>query len=352
MNRSRKTFKGVSRQVSALALAGMMSFGSLGLGTAWATDIDATKTSSGSTPAYLSITNEVAKELGMGLTVSIPNEMNLTYDSDASEFKTSAKVSAKGILGVDEKLKITTDTSVNYKNEDKESVTAAGTIKFGTSGVETYTADQAYESLSTLDERDISATVPKANIKYKGTYKANINFNIEVAQIEYFKYTENDDGTLKVTGLTDDGEAKIKADNGKLVIPQTIHDKTVTAVDSAGMFMGVDVSDIKFADSIKTIGNNTLSETRLSSIHLPENLETLGSMQSMGKWSVTEINIPASLTTQLNNNGKNSNFYIMNKLTTINYGGTQEQWTALNFVKPDSNTNTITVHCTDGDITL
>lgn len=350
MNRSRKTFKGVSRQISALALAGLMSFGSLG--TVYATDIDATKTSSGSTPAYLSITNEVAQELGMGLTVSIPNEMNLTYDSDASEFKTSAKVSAKGILGVDEKLKITTDTSVNYKNEDKESVTAAGTVAFGTSGTETYTADQAYESLSTLDERDISATVPKANIKYKGTYKANINFNIEVAQIEYFKYTENDDGTLKITGLTDDGKSKIKADNGKLVIPQTIHDKTVTAVDSAGMLMGIDVNDITFADSIKTIGDDTLNDTYLKSIHLPENLETLGSIQSMSHWPVTEINIPASLTTQLNNNGKNSNFYIMNKLTTINYGGTQEQWAALNFVKPDNNTNTITVHCTDGDITL
>lgn len=101
MNRSRKTFKGVSRQVSALALAGLMSFGSLGLGTVWATDIDVTNTSSGTTPAYLSITNEVAQELGMGLTVSIPNEMNLIYDSNTSEFKTSAKVSAKGILGVD-----------------------------------------------------------------------------------------------------------------------------------------------------------------------------------------------------------------------------------------------------------
>lgn len=350
MNRSRKTFKGVSRQISALALAGLMSFGSLG--TVYATDIDATKTSSGSTPAYLSITNEVAQELGMGLTVSIPNEMNLTYDSDASEFKTSAKVSAKGILGVDEKLKITTDTSVNYKNEDKESVTAAGTVAFGTSGTETYTADQAYESLSTLDERDISATVPKANIKYKGTYKANINFNIEVAQIEYFKYTENDDGTLKITGLTDDGKSKIKADNGKLVIPQTIHDKTVTAVDSAGMLMGISINDITFADSIKTIGNDTLNDTYLESIHLPENLETLGSIKSMSHWPVTEINIPASLTTQLNDNGENSNFYIMNKLTTINYGGTQAQWAALNFVKPDNNTNTITVHCTDGDITL
>ena len=92
MNRSRKTFKGVSRQVSALALAGMISFGSLG--SVYATDIDATNTSSGTTPAYLSITNEVAQELGMGLTVSIPNEMNLIYDSNTSEFKTSAKVSA------------------------------------------------------------------------------------------------------------------------------------------------------------------------------------------------------------------------------------------------------------------
>ena len=361
MNRSRKTFKGVSRQVSALALAGMMSFGSLGLGSVWATDIDATKTSSGSTPAYLSITNEVAKELGMGLTVSIPNEMNLIYDSDASEFKTSAKVSAKGILGVDEKLKITTDTSVNYKNEDKESVTAAGTIKFGTSGVETYTADQAYESLTTLDERDISATVPKANIKYKGTYKANINFNIEVAQIEYFKYTENDDGTLTITDLTDDGEAKFN--NTLMTYPSTLKGKTVTKISASalGMVTNGYYDNTSFPDTITEIGGAVFNETNVKAdengeFSLPSNLIKLGSIQGVYGSSVTTLNIPASLTTLPNSikivSGKYSGICAFSGLTTINYGGTQEQWTALNFTKPDDYNKTITVHCTDGDITL
>ena len=357
MNRSRKTFKGVSRQVSALALAGMMSFGSLGLGTAWATDIDATKTSSGSTPAYLSITNEVAKELGMGLTVSIPNEMNLIYDSDASEFKTSAKVSAKGILGVDEKLKITTDTSVNYKNEDKESVTAAGTIKFGTSGVETYTADQAYESLTTLDERDISATVPKANIKYKGTYKANINFNIEVAQIEYFKYTENDDGTLKIKGLTDDGKSKFR--NEVLVVPSTLKGKTVTklSIDNTFSNNGYKIDNSSIPDTITELSGGTLSNVDIvpddnGEFKFPSNLKTLNRISNGGNLaSLTTISLPASLQSLSDVNGSiftNS----FTSLTTINYGGTQEQWTALNFTKPSTNHNTITVHCSDGDITL
>lgn len=360
MNRSRKTFKGVTRQMSALALAGMMSFGSLGLGTAYATDIDATKTSSGTTPAYLSITNEVAQELGMGLTVSIPNEMNLTYDSDASEFKTSAKVSAKGILGVDEKLKITTDTSVTYKNEDKDSVTAAGTITFGTSGVETYTADQAYESLSTLDERDISATVPKANIKYKGTYKANINFNIEVAQIEYFKYTENDDGTIKIIDLTSDGIAKFN--NTLMVFPSTLKGKTVTKISAGalGMLTHGYYDNTSFPDTITEIGDGVFTETTIKAdengeFRLPSNLITLGYFSSTfsNASSIKTLSIPASLTTQLNNNAnENVNFGRLNNLTTINYGGTQEQWAALNFAKPDNNTNTITVHCTDGDITL
>lgn len=363
MNRSRKTFKGVSRQVSALALAGMMSFGSLGLGSVYATDIDATKTSSGSTPAYLSITNEVAKELGMGLTVSIPNEINLIYDSDASEFKTSAKVSAKGILGVDEKLKITTDTSVNYKNEDKESVTAAGTIKFGTSGVETYTADQAYESLTTLDERDISATVPKANIKYKGTYKANINFNIEVAQIEYFKYTENDDGTLTITDLTSDGIDKFN--NTLMTYPSTLKGKTVTKISAGAPLMMTHgyYDSTSFPDTITEIGNGVFTEASVKAdengeFKFPSNLVTLGSFQGIYAKDnmVTTLNIPASLTTLPNSTKivscKYSGICAFSGLTTINYGGTQEQWTALNFTKPDDYNKTITVHCTDGDITL
>lgn len=355
MNRSRKTFKGVSRQVSALALAGMMSFGSLG--SVYATDIDATNTSSGTTPAYLSITNEVAQELGMGLTVSIPNEMNLIYDSNTSEFKTSAKVSAKGILGVNEKLKITTDTSVNYKNEDRESVTAAGTIQFGTNGVETYTADQAYESLSTLDERDISATVPKTNIKYKGTYKANINFNIEVAQIEYFKYTENDDGTLKITGLTDDGKSKFR--DSTLVVPSTLKGKTVTKlrIDNfmSNNFYNIDNNSIP--DTITELSGDTLSNVNIipdknGEFKFPSNLKTLSRINNGGNLAaLTTISLPVSLQSL---SDVNTSIFCnsFTSLTTINYGGTQEQWAALNFTKPSTNHNTITVHCTDGDITL
>lgn len=358
MNRSRKTFKGVSRQVSALALAGLMSFGSLG--SVYATDIDATNTSSGTTPAYLSITNEVAQELGMGLTVSIPNEMNLTYNSDTSEFKTSARVSAKGILGVDEKLKITTDTSVNYKNEDRESVTAAGTIQFGTNGVETYTADQAYESLTTLDERDISATVPKANIKYKGTYKANINFNIEVAQIEYFKYTENDDGTLTITDLTDDGIDKFN--NTLMVFPSTLKGKTVTKISAPalGMVTHGYYDNTSFPDTITEIGEGVFTEATIRAdengeFRLPSNLVKLGGFSGIHS-AVNTLNIPVSLTTLPKSVGSQGTHYsgicAFKGLTTINYGGTQEQWAAFNFTKPADYTKTITVHCTDGDITL
>lgn len=347
MNRSRKTFKGVSRQVSALALAGMMSFGSLGLGSVYATDIDATKTSSGSTPAYLSITNEVAQELGMGLTVSIPNEMNLTYDSDASEFKTSAKVSAKGILGVDEKLKITTDTSVNYKNEDKESVTAAGTIKFGTSGVETYTADQAYESLSILDERDISATVPKANIKYKGTYKANINFNIEVSQIEYFNGWDTTDfgGGIELGALTEEGLAKLTADNGVLTIPETFRNKSVVSITTRAYTnsgTGTPIKELIIPSSVKNIGANAFSECN--------EIQTVTIQSVDMKFNYRVQHSPDGGQVIIDNGGNGG--LESTALTTINYAGTQEQWTAKKFKKASSQTQTITVHCTDGDITL
>lgn len=347
MNRSRKTFKGVSRQVSALALAGLMSFGSLGLGSVYATDIDATNTSSGTTPAYLSITNEVAQELGMGLTVSIPNEMNLIYDSNTSEFKTSAKVSAKGILGVDEKLKITTDTSVNYKNEDRESVTAAGTIQFGTNGVETYTADQAYESLTTLDERDISATVPKTNIRYKGTYKANINFNIEVAQIEYFNGWDTTDfgGGIELSALTEEGLAKLTADNGVLTIPEKFRNKAVVEIEKEAYTnsgVGTPIKELIIPSSVKNIGAHAFSGCN--------EIQTVTIQSVDMKFDYRVQHSPDGGQVIIDNGGNGG--LESTALTTINYAGTQEQWTAKKFKKASSQTQTITVHCTDGDITL
>ena len=347
MNRSRKTFKGASRQISALALAGMMSFGSLGLGSVYATDIDATNTSSGTTPAYLSITNEVAQELGMGLTVSIPNEMNLIYDSNTSEFKTSAKVSAKGILGVDEKLKITTDTSVNYKNEDRESVIAAGTIQFGTNGVETYTADQAYESLTTLDERDISATVPKASIKYKGTYKANINFNIEVAQIEYFNGWDTTDfgGGIELSALTKEGLAKLTADNGVLTIPEKFRNKAVVEIEKEAYTnsgTGTPIKELIIPSSVKNIGAHAFSDCN--------EIQTVTINSVDMKFDYRVQHSPDGGQVIIDNGGNGG--LESTALTTINYAGTQEQWTAKKFKKASSQTQTITVHCTDGDITL
>lgn len=372
MNRSRKTFKGVSRQISALALAGLISFGSLGLGSVYATDIDATNTSSGTTPAYLSITNEVAQELGMGLTVSIPNEMNLIYDSNTSEFKTSAKVSAKGILGVDEKLKITTDTSVNYKNEDRESVTAAGTIQFGTNGVETYTADQAYESLSTLDERDISATVPKTNIRYKGTYKANINFNIEVSQLDLYMYDSVYGEPTNVIVYGSDTKHGADARYGynyshsylealgkdleeSSEYSEVKHLAAGKELSAAGKALTLTIpATIDGKNVVGFSARNSLKAGRKMSDYvndrlvLSEGITQIYGLEAMK--ILKEVTIPSTVTMLGFVNGSlNTPLEIPATLETINYNGTQEQWAALNFTKPADYPNTITVHCTDGD---
>lgn len=226
-------------------------------------------------------------------------------------------------------------------------MTAAGTIKFGTNGVETYTADQAYESLTTLDERDISATVPKANIKYKGTYKANINFNIEVAQIEYFKGWDTTDfgGGIELGALTGEGLAKLTADNGVLTIPETFRNKSVVSITTKAYTnsgTGTPIKELIIPSSVKNIGANAFS--------CCDEIQTVTIQSVDMKFDYRVQHSPDGGQVIIDNGGNGG--LESTALTTINYAGTQEQWTAKKFKKASSQTQTITVHCTDGDITL
>ena len=157
--------------------------------------------------------------------------------------------------------------------------------------------------------------------------------------------------------MTDDGKSKFR--DSTLVVPSTLKGKTVTKlrIDNfmSNNFYNIDNNSIP--DTITELSGDTLSNVNIipdknGEFKFPSNLKTLSRINNGGNLTaLTTISLPVSLQSlsDVNVSIFNNSF---TSLTTINYGGTQEQWTALNFTKPSTNHNTITVHCTDGDITL
>ena len=83
--------------------------------------------------------------------------------------------------------------------------------------------------------------------------------------------------------------------------------------------------------------------TNLTSIILPDNVVSIGEYAFAHCYGVTELTIPNSVETI-----KSSAIYDCSGLTSVIYLGTKDRWYEIN---EDSNWDSYTVHCTDGDLT-
>ena len=118
-----------------------------------------------------------ADAIGGGLVVTIPASLDLTADAGSGNFVANDVVSAKGNIDPCKAVTVSADKNITYSNSDKDSITVNGIVTFGTDGVEKWTAEQTKASLETLDERNVSVTVPKENVEYIDTYKTEVYFN-------------------------------------------------------------------------------------------------------------------------------------------------------------------------------
>ena len=85
----------------------------------------------------------------------------------------------------------------------------------------------------------------------------------------------------------------------------------------------------------------------LTTVTILDGATSIGDRSFQGCTSLTSITIPSSVT--------NIGNFVFNlaPLTTINFNGTQSQWTAITKAFNWNNGSSITtIHCTDGDITL
>ena len=148
-------------------------------------------------------------------------------------------------------------------------------------------------------------------------------------------------------------EAKASFDKETLVIPGFIPGETATPVETVGSFGFQGLTTLKkvvVSYPIIKIGAQAFEGcTALEKVELPHSLESIGTWAFAGCSALTSINLPKNIF------GIGSEaFKGCTALAEITYEGTIEEWGAVASHRTSSwlvEGKTITVHCTDGDVT-
>ena len=109
--------------------------------------------------------------------ISIPENLDLVLNEDATYYTNTSQVSAKGTLRGGYKLAISTSNSVTYTSNGHPDV--SGAVTFGT---QEWTSEQLAASETTLDSRDITVAVGEEDVTEPATYSANISFSVAVSR--------------------------------------------------------------------------------------------------------------------------------------------------------------------------
>lgn len=240
-----------------------------------------------------------AEDLGGDVVVTIPNKMTLALNSETKTLGASSEVYAKGICGVLDSLTVSvTSDKINFVNKNKATDTVEADVNFGTDNTAKWTADQLIDGLNdelTLVKQPIKLETNKSKLKYAGEYQADVSFNINIESeantnkwqtkgSTLFNYSNIDNtDNVMITGLTDSGAEYLSEKEGEMLIPEKIEGKQVTKIDY---------------NAFK--GNNNIKK-----VALQEGLEEIDGGAFYNCASLTDINIPASLTsTPAINTGK------------------------------------------------
>lgn len=172
------------KKIVALALATSMILGGTPV---HAQTVSVTSgTGSGSSPSSFTVTADMLT--GGDLVVTIPDSLDLVYDDASSQFTKTSKVNVKGNINPAKKVVISTPTNITYRHEDDTTVTADGTVTFGSTSVNNQKAEWSATELKDGGEagvdKDISSSVAKSEVEYIGTYKATVNFNVSLEDKE------------------------------------------------------------------------------------------------------------------------------------------------------------------------
>lgn len=231
-----------------------------------------------------------------GITVSIPENLNLTYNSDSGHYEAESSISAKGDLTSGYVLELSTPYDVYYDLDGN--VVTARVSKFDENCLYGYTAESIWTSddlKAGTKERPIKLTTTDDSISVKGSTTAKVNFNISLQKLwgvdnQYYAFDTNGGG-FNPDGTAETGSAYItNIYSADLKLPKYIRgsDNSINYCKS---------TDVTFADSSSSTPKIT-SNTQLQ--------------------KVKSIEVPYSSTTSLHNNS-NEVFPNLESLTLGNF---------------------------------
>jgi len=106
-----------------------------------------------------------------------------------------------------------------------------------------------------------------------------------------------------------------------------------------GIFFVIDALDATIPNSVTSIGNSAFQAcSNLASVMIPDSVTSIGKRVFMES-GLTSVTIPGSVTSI------DKDVFYLCSLTEVTYKGTKAQWEAFNV-----NKESITIHCSDGDI--
>lgn len=144
-------------------------------------DNDKSITGVGSTQAV--VKSSFVVEDDTNIIISLPTNLDLTYDEGTQKYSRSASLSAQGDMS-DSKLLTITIEDITYELQGFSTIHAKASHHFGDNSSDkstVYTAEQLEAGKTVTDERGFSIEVNKTDIVKEGNYETNVIFDINVS---------------------------------------------------------------------------------------------------------------------------------------------------------------------------
>ncbi len=247
----------------------------------------------------------VAVALSVTMLLGLPAEVTFAEESiaESSTEIVSETESAEDTESVTEEASETEETSESEEVEEDTENSATETEEAEATEVEetetvaetettevTEETEEATETAATEAEETVTEELEKEAEEEKETEIVEVvSEEKDATAAKNFKYEENDDGTITITGYT--------GSDTKVVIPEKIDGKSVTSIDNWAFEECRKLISVELPDSITSIGNGVFYECRkLVDIKIPSGVTSIGDNAFVSCWSLTSIDIPNSVT--------------------------------------------------------
>ena len=125
----------------------------------------------------------VAENDTTSVLVSLPTNLDLTFNSVTKKFERSANLSAQGDMSKKKLLTITIE-DITYELQGYSTIHAKASHHFGDNSSDkstVYTAEQLEAGKTVTDERGFSIEVNKSDVFKEGSYNTLVMFDIDVS---------------------------------------------------------------------------------------------------------------------------------------------------------------------------